>query len=137
MKTLLRITAIFIIVIGFSAPIYADEAASVAAERANNGTLTFKGESSGGPLIFTPSANTLLVGTATDLNYYIGSASSKTTKANGIEYAMVSGSNGYYQKVQATDNEVSGVGTAGEAPKTDDDWISMGGGKAETEASGS
>ena len=116
MNTLLKIAAIFIIAIGLSAPTYAAD--QVAADQADNGTLTFPGANSGGPLVFTPSANTLLAAASDATTYNIASASSKTDANNGMQYGMTQDFNGYYQ--------TSG---GGEAPTLDfTEWTKMGGG---------
>ncbi|MCF6245779.1 MAG: hypothetical protein L3J69_00310 [Desulfobacula sp.] len=75
-------------------------------------TLTIDGTNSGGVnLVFTTSPSTTMVSSTSATGFYIGSASTKTTTSNGIEYAMISGTNSIYQKVQATDYACTAAST--------------------------
>lgn len=125
MKTITKIALTFILLTCFSISAYA----------AGGDILTIDGSNSDGPdLAFTPSGNTLMVAATTENEYYIGSASEKTTAGNGLEFCMVSGYSGYYQTVQSVDDTtkkgtISAAGTAGSAP----DWTAMGGAEEEEE----
>lgn len=114
MKTMMKIALAFSLVIGLS----------FSAHAAGGDAITISGTTVGQNLTFTPSGNTLIVAAATATDYYIGAASDKTTTENGLEYCMVSGYSGYYQKAQATDKSVTAAGTAGTAPTG---WTAMGG----------
>ena len=118
MKVMIKIALAFIFVTGLSLPVYA----------AGGDALTIDGSNSGGTdLVFTPSGNTLIDAVTSATAYTIISASAKTTTANGMEYYMRSGYNGYYQKAQAADGALTSVGTtAGAAPTGT--WAAMGGG---------
>ena len=70
----------------------------------------------GGDLVFTPSPSTTM-NTATSASAFtIVSASTKTTTANGIEYALVSADGNIYQMKQAKDATATAAGTAGTVP---------------------
>ena len=58
-------------------------------------------------LTFTPSPSSVMAASTIAAAFSITSASSKTVKANGIEYAMVSTNGSIYQKTQAGDGVVS------------------------------
>ena len=120
MNKIFRILIIFFIT-GFLNSVYADTTTT-------GGAIVNIEDSDERPgITFTPSANTLISWNTTATAYYIGSASSKTTPANGIEYAMVSNYNGYYQKIQTEDeSKITVSGTPGTAPV---DWTPMGGKK--------
>ncbi len=120
MNNIFRISIVFFI-IGFFNFVYADTTTK-------GGAIADIKDSDERPgITFTPSANTLISWNITATAYYIGSASSKTTPANGIEYAMVSNYNGYYQKIQTQDeSKITTPGTPGIVPV---DWTPMGGKK--------
>jgi hypothetical protein len=122
MKTMIKIAIAFSLVIGLSFSAHAEDAENSTA----GSPITFAGSNSGAGLSFTPSGNTLLVAATSSDDYYIGSASDKTTSDNGLEYCMVSGYNGYYQMSQASDGDISDAGTEGANPGGS--WTAMGGG---------
>ena len=90
MKTMIKIALAFSLIIGLSFSAHAEDAA----ESTAGDTITIDGTTVGKDLTFTPSGNTLIVAASNATDYYIGSASDKTTTENGIEYCMVSGYSG-------------------------------------------
>ena len=117
MNTLFKIAGICIILTGLSIP---SCAASTFSQSAAGKEIKFTGTA--GDLTFTPSGNTVMNGTSADTAYTITAGCSKTTTANGIEYAMVHNYSGYYQRTQAADT------AAPPATITVSGWTAMGGG---------
>lgn len=76
------------------------------------GTVTIKDSNAGGgDLVFQSSPSTLMSEVTSGSAFTIVSASSKTTKANGIEYCLISGNGNIYQMKQAGDGAVTTAGT--------------------------
>lgn len=124
MKNMMQIALAFSLVIGLSFSAHAAEITTTE----GGAELQITDSGSGPGLNFTPSGNTVMTVTADGDDYYIGAASSKTTTDNGLDYCMISGYSGYYQKTQASDGGVATGGTAGTAPTG---WTAMGGAEAE------
>jgi len=124
MKTMMQIALAFSLVIGLS---FSAHAAAITTTT-GGAEVTITDSGSGPGLSFTPSGNTVMTVTADGDDYYIGSASAKTTTDNGLDYCVISGYSGYYQKTQAGDGAVATAGTAGTAPEG---WTAMGGDEAE------
>lgn len=79
--------------------------------------ITISGTNSGGgDLVFTPSPSTTMNPATTPSAFTIVSASTKTTQANGIEYALISADGNIYQMKQAADGIATAAGTAGVVP---------------------
>jgi len=119
MNTLIKILVTFSFIMSFSFSAFADDSGGTTTGGASisigTGTNT---------LDFTPSGNTILQYNTTSTQYTVGSASKKTDENNGIEYAMVSGKNGYYQNAQTDEGVITTATAAGTPP----DWTYMGGG---------
>ena len=82
-------------------------------------------------LSFTPSSSTLISATTSDTEYTVTSASSKTTKATGMEFGIDSSSNAMYQKQQAVDNAITDTDSAAILP-TPANWKNKAGNTAPT-----
>jgi len=119
MNALIKIIVTFTLIIGFSYPAMANDADGTT----SGGTAISIGTGTN-TLDFTPSGNTILQFNTTPTAYTIGAASKKTDEKNGIEYAMVSDKNGYYQHAQTDEGAITTATAAGTAP----DWTYMGGG---------
>lgn len=95
-----------------------------------DGVLTFTvtaGTCPGPNLTYTPSPSTLMSSTSIATAYTITAASSKTDTDNGMEYGILSTSEGYFQRKQATDNDVTPTDDATALPTGGDPWLDKNG----------